>query len=73
MAETAALVTVPFYAPVRTDSGSSFSYQDPSPHRMALVQRLQPPPFDPVTGAAYGRQGRMIGDRCVGRLVDIFA
>ena len=73
MAETAALVTVPFYAPVRTDCGSSFKDQEPSSHRMVLVQRLRPLPFDPVTGAAYSREGRMIGDRCVGGLVDIYA
>jgi hypothetical protein len=40
---------------------------------MVLVQRLRPLPFNPVTGAAYSREGRMIGDRCVGGLVDIYA
>ncbi|MBC2710884.1 MAG: hypothetical protein HGJ94_07775 [Desulfosarcina sp.] len=72
MAETAALVPVPFYAPVRTDTGLFFNFGK-TPRRPLLIEqqaRTVAPEAD--EGMAYSWDGRFIADRLMGTLVNIY-
>ena len=72
MAESAALVPVPFYAPVRIDSLMEFNSDGTSRHQWG--RETQPRTFDaePKAGPVYTRSGRVWTDDRLGTLVDIY-
>lgn len=72
MAESAALVPVPFYPPVRTGAHAFFKFGDPyrRPWPSQPQVRTVAPEMD--TGAAYTRSGRFLTDGLVGLHVNIY-
>ena len=73
MTETAALVPIPFYAPVYTGTGAFDPYHNALPRPLAQPPTPQTARSDPMALLAYSREGRLIGDGTVGALVDIYA
>lgn len=72
MAESAALVPVPFYAPARIDvpmeflSGGTLKRQRTSQTQPRTIAT------EPQAGPAYTRSGRVCTDNRIGTLVDIY-
>ena len=75
MSDPAALIAVPFYAPVRTDAGPAgpFFGMTPGENRLVRLDRGARPAAPEAGGMlVYDQQGRWVGDRLAGRLVNIW-
>ena len=74
MSHSVALVPAPFYAPVRTGTGSlpAFGERDRLLRRLRMPARLPPPPHA-EGGLIYGRDGCLVVDGNVGGRVDVYA
>jgi len=74
MAESAALVPVPFFPPVRTETGALYNYEDASNPPWPLQVGAQPDAAAPSrkTGTAYARDGSLVFDGTVGTRVNIY-
>ncbi|BBO77991.1 hypothetical protein DSCW_54080 [Desulfosarcina widdelii] len=74
MAESAALVPVPFFPPVRTDTGAFYKYEDAStpPWPMQGGVKLDAAAPSRATGTAYARDGSLVFDGPVGTRVNIY-
>ncbi len=72
MAESAALVPVPFYAPALIGTGSFFNFEETSRRPLLLEQLARTLAPEPEEGMAYSRNGRFIADTTIGRLVNIY-
>ena len=74
MSYSAALVPAPFYAPVRTDTGSlpAFDKKPRRLRRLPMPERLPPPPHA-EGGLIYGQDGCLVADGTVGSRVDVYA
>jgi hypothetical protein len=73
MSQSAALVPVPFYPPVRTAAGSRRQFGT-VPERPLVRTRQRPTAAaEPDGGAAYNRDGFFIADPWIGTRVDVYA
>ena len=72
MAESVALVPVPFYAPVRTGTGSFFQFGEPSRHPVLLERQAHTVAPEPDDGLTYSGGGRFIADTRIGTRVNIY-
>lgn len=73
MSENAALVPVPFYAPVWTGTGSPFKYSE-SPRRLLPVERQDRTVLPEAgSGLVYNRDAHYTDDTRLGLLVNIYA
>ena len=72
MAESAALVPVPFYAPVRIDALMEFKSGGTSRQQWVRETRPWSINAEPEVGPLYTRSGRVWTDEQVGTLVDIY-
>jgi hypothetical protein len=75
MSQSAALVPVPFYPPARTGTGSLSSFVT-AERRPLLLERQQQTAVNvamPAHGMAYDREGSLIADLHIGRLLNIYA
>ena len=72
MAESTALVPIPFYPPVRTGTGAFFKFGESSRRPILLerqVRRIAPEPDD---GLIYSGGGRLVADWRVGTRLNIY-
>ena len=72
MAESTALVPVPFYPPVRTGTGSFFNFGATSTRPLLIEQQARTVVSEPDEGMAYNRIGCVVGNPMVGTLVSIY-
>jgi hypothetical protein len=72
MTESAALVPVPFYAPVRIDALVDFKSDGTARRQWGSETRPQMIDVEPEAGPLYTRSGRVWTDDRVGILVDIY-
>ena len=74
MAESAALVPVPFFPPVRTDTGALYQYEDAPTPPWPLQDGVRPNavPSSRAAGTAYARDGLLVFDEPVGTRVNIY-
>lgn len=72
MPESAALVPVPFYAPVRVGTGSSFKDGKTYRRPLLLEQRVRVIASEPDDGLAYHRDGRFITESRIGIRVNLY-
>lgn len=72
MAELAALVPVPFYAPVRTGTGPFFKFGEASRQPLPLEGPAWRIASEPDEGMTYSGDGRFINDTRVGTRVNIY-
>lgn len=73
MSEPAALVPVPFFAPVRTGTGSLFEFSENPRPRLIVERQERTLASEPDAGLVYSRGGRYLADMRIGRLVNIYA
>ncbi|MBR9987334.1 MAG: hypothetical protein KFF68_15630 [Desulfosarcina sp.] len=72
MAESAALVPIPFYPPVRTGNGTFFTFGESS-RRLALLERqVRTAAPEPDDGLTYSGGGRLVADSWIGTRVNIY-
>jgi hypothetical protein len=72
MAESVALVPVPFYAPVRTGTSPFFHFGEPSRHLVLLARQAYPVAPEPDEGLIYSDGGRFTADIRIGTRVNIY-
>ncbi len=72
MAESAALVPIPFYPPVRTGTGSLFTFGESSRHPVCLEQPVRAVTPEPDDGLIYSGGGRLVADLRIGTRVNIY-
>ncbi|BBO70724.1 hypothetical protein DSCA_46540 [Desulfosarcina alkanivorans] len=72
MSESTALVPVPFFAPVRAGADSSFKFGEPTGGPLLLEQGGRTVASEPDDGMAYRRDGRLVGDACIGMIVNLY-
>jgi hypothetical protein len=72
MSESTALVPIPFYAPVRAGTGSSFKFGETSHGPLLLAQGRRIVEAEPDDGMAYRRDGRFVDDVRIGGIVNIY-
>ena len=73
MAETAALLPVPVYPPIRAAANAYFQFQSPPGRPWRLAPQVTPTAASPTdNGTAYARDGRLRVDGHRGLLVDIY-
>lgn len=72
MPETAALVPVPFYAPALKDTGPPFEANPDYRSRRRLLRQARPPVVAPPGELIYGREGQLVADVSVGRIVNLY-
>ncbi|MCB2148819.1 MAG: hypothetical protein KQI81_20230 [Deltaproteobacteria bacterium] len=72
MAESAALVPVPFYAPVRTGTGPFFTFGETSRHPVRLERPVRTIASEPDDGLTYSGGGRFVADARIGTRVNIY-
>ncbi len=73
MAESVALVPVPFYAPVRTGTSPFFHFGEPSRRLVLLERQAHPDASEPDEGLTYNSGGRFAADTRIGTRVNIYA
>lgn len=72
MAESVALVPVPFYPPVWTGTGSSFNFGQTTRRPLLAESRGWILASEPEEGLAYSRNGHFVTDTRIGWLVNIY-
>ena len=72
MPETAALVPVPFYAPALKDTGLPFEANPDYRSRRRLQRQARPSAVVPPGELIYGREGHLVADVSIGRIVNIY-
>jgi hypothetical protein len=72
MAESAALVPVPFYAPVRTGTGTFFKFGETSRNPVLLEPQARTIAPEPDDGLTYSGGGRLVADTWIGTRVNIY-
>ena len=72
MAESTALVPVPFHAPVRTGIGAYFKFRETSKPPLLLDQQVAAITPDGDEAMAYRRDGGLSADPHMGTLVNIY-
>jgi hypothetical protein len=72
MAESAALVPVPFYAPVRIDASMAFNPGRTSRYQWGRYAQPRTIDAEPEASPVYTRSGRVWTDEQVGTRVDIY-
>ena len=72
MSQSTALVPIPFYAPVCTGTGLSFNFGEASNGRLLMVPGDRTVSTGPDEGPAYRRDGFLVEDSCIGRIVNLY-
>ena len=72
MAKSAALVPIPFYAPVRTGTGTLFKFGESSKRPVVLRQQLRTVASEPDDGLIYSGGGCLVADLRIGTRVNIY-
>lgn len=72
MADSAALVPIPFYPPVRTGTGALFNFGESSRRPVLLKQQVRTVAPEPEDGLIYGGGGRLVADLRIGTRVNIY-
>ena len=72
MAESAALVPIPFYAPVRTGAGTLFKFGESFRRPVILKQPVRTVSSEPDDCLIYSGGGRLVADWRVGTRVNIY-
>ena len=72
MADSAALVPIPFYPPVRTGTGTRFTFGESFRRPVLLMQQVQAVAPEPDDGLMYSGAGRLVVDLRIGTRVNIY-
>ncbi len=72
MTESAALVPVPFYPPVRSGTGTLFTFGESSSGPVLLRQQVPTAAPEPDDGLIYSGGGRLVADVWIGTRVNIY-
>jgi hypothetical protein len=72
MADSAALVPIPFYPPVRTGAGTLFKFGESFRRPVILKQQVRTVASEPDDGLTYSGGGRLVADMRVGTRVNIY-
>ena len=72
MAESAALVPIPFYPPVRTGTGTLFKFGESFRRPVILKQQVRTVSSEPDDGLIYSGGGRLVADWRIGTRVNIY-
>ncbi len=72
MAESAALVPIPFYPPVRSGAGTLFTFGESSRGPVRLAQPVRTASPEPDDGLIYSGGGRLVADLWIGTRVNIY-
>jgi hypothetical protein len=72
MAESVALVPIPFYPPVRTGTGTFFTFGESSSRPVLLEQQVRTAAPEPDDGLIYSGGGRLVADLWIGTRVNIY-
>ena len=73
MAESAALVPIPFYPPVRTGTGTLFKFGESFRRPLILKPQVRTVAPELDDGLIYSGGGRLVADWRVGTRVNIYA
>ena len=66
------MVPIPFYAPVRVDTGLSYKSGDRSNGALLPEQAVRTVAHEPDDGMTYCRDGRFVDDILIGRIVNVY-
>jgi hypothetical protein len=72
MAESAALVPVPFYPPIRSGVGTLFTFGESSGGPVPLELQVPTASPEPDDGLIYSGCGRLVADVWIGTRVNIY-
>ena len=72
MAESAALVPIPFYAPVRSGTGSLFKFGESPKRPVLLKEQVWTVASEPDDGLTYSGAGCLVADLRIGTRVNIY-
>ena len=72
MAESTALVPIPFYPPVRTGTGTLFNFDELSRRPVLLERQARTAAPEPDDVLAYSGEGRLVADWHIGTRVNIY-
>ena len=72
MAESAALVPIPFYPPVRAGTGTLFTFGESSRRPVLLERQVLTVSSEPDDGLIYSGGGRLVADLWIGTRVNIY-
>ncbi|WP_319405854.1 hypothetical protein [uncultured Desulfosarcina sp.] len=72
MAESAALVPVPFYAPVRTGTSPFFTFGETSRYPVFIERQARTVAPESDDGLTYSGGGRFVADARIGTRVNIY-
>lgn len=72
MADSAALVPMPFYAPVRTGTGTLFKFGESSGRPLLPTQPVRTVAPEPDDALIYSTSGRLVADSWIGTRLNIY-
>ena len=72
MADSAALVPIPFYPPVRTGAGTLFKFGESFRRPVILKPQARTAAPEPDDVLAYSGEGRLVADWHIGTRVNIY-
>lgn len=72
MADSAALVPIPFYAPVRTGTGTLFKFAESSRRPVLFKQQVRTVAPEPDDCLIYSGGGRLVADLQTGTRINIY-
>jgi hypothetical protein len=72
MSESTAMVPIPFYAPVRVDTGLSYQFGERSNGVLLAEQAVRTIAPEPDDGMTYCRDGGFAGDTRIGRIINLY-
>ena len=72
MAESAVLVPIPFYPPVRCSTGTLFTSEESFRRPVLLEQKVRTAAPEPDDGLIYSGGGRLVADLWIGTRVNIY-
>jgi hypothetical protein len=73
MADSTALVPIPFYAPVRTGTTTLFKFSESSGRPVPLSQPMRTVAPEPDDALIYSGSGRLVADSWIGTRLNIYA